>query len=228
MTTTEELIRILIRILEGDDEAELFEFVEEIESDGPEESDETSTIEQYLEVLEEYAEDSESENDHTVLLFLETERGETILQYNGDRYHKAHGFKDKTRWTCSVKQCNAYVDLSDKNDILMMNQRHDHKKHKQLQDIYPNENDSAVVITSRKGKEMLLFRKYTYRKQYNKGTRSRWVCSTMKNCRGCVFTNNDNFITSAFEEHCHDPPKYYLNPNHVLGALREPLVLESD
>lgn len=88
--------------------------------------------------------------------------------------------------------------------------------------------DTAVVITSRKGKEMLLFRSYTYRKQYEKRKKCRWVCSTLKNCRAYVFTDSNNVITSTFEEHEHDPPKYYLNPNHLLGALREPLVLESD
>ncbi|CAK1579133.1 unnamed protein product [Parnassius mnemosyne] len=195
---------------------------------GPEESDQSIIEQQYLEVLEEHAEEVEGEKDHGVLLFLETERGKTILQYNDHIYHKANGFKNKTRWICPVKQCNAFVDLNDKNDIVMTNERHDHKKHKHLEDFHPDESDAAVVITSRKGKEMLLFRKYTYRKQYSKGTRSRWVCSTLKNCRGCVFTDNDNFITSAFEEHCHDPPKYYLNPNHVLDALREPVVLETD
>lgn len=88
--------------------------------------------------------------------------------------------------------------------------------------------DTAVVITSRKGKEMLLYRSYTYRKQYVKGDKSRWVCSTLKNCRAVVFTDDNNAIVSIYENHKHDPPKYYLNPNHVLEALRQPLVFETD
>lgn len=87
-----------------------------------------------------------------------------------------------------------------------------------------NFTDTAVVITSRKGKEMLLFRQYTYRKQYEKGSRARWVCSTLKNCRACVFTDRNNYITSVFDEHCHDPPKYYLKPDHVLKAMRKDVI----
>nr|XP_021195089.2 uncharacterized protein LOC110379654 [Helicoverpa armigera] len=110
----------------------------------------------------------------------------------------------------------------------MSNEEHDHPQSTRLENIDTDQNDTAVVITSRKGKEMLLFRKFTYRKQYDKGNKSRWICSTLKNCRGCVFTDSNNYIISAFEEHCHDPPKYYLKPDHVLGALREPLIIETD
>lgn len=88
--------------------------------------------------------------------------------------------------------------------------------------------DTAVVITSRKGKEMLLFRQYTYRKQYDKGMKTRWVCSTLKNCKACIFTDESNYITSSFDEHIHDPPQYYTKPKNILQALREPLILDTD
>ncbi|XP_049870846.1 uncharacterized protein LOC126370140 [Pectinophora gossypiella] len=162
-----------------------------------------------------------------VAVFIESRRGKTILQYNDHRYRKAYKSKHGVRWVCSIdKNCPAFVYLNDNDEIIMSNQEHTHTA--PMQPAIEAPNDTAVVITSRKGKEMLLFKHYTYRKQYNKGSRSRWVCSTLKNCRACVFTNNSNVITSAFEEHCHDPPKYYLKPNHVLEALREPLIFESD
>lgn len=88
--------------------------------------------------------------------------------------------------------------------------------------------DAAVLITSRKGKEILLFRHYTYRRQYQKKNKSRWVCSNLKNCRASVFTDNNNYITSVYEKHCHPPPKYYTNPTNVIGALREPLITEEE
>ncbi|XP_047531510.1 modifier of mdg4 isoform X3 [Vanessa atalanta] len=181
--------------------------------------------------------DAENDGDWTdenVAVFLETKKGKTILQYEGYRYRKAYKTKNGTRWNCSSKKnCSGFVYLNDQDEIIMTSKYHDHDTPK-LEDICSLESaeedlvDTAVVITSRKGKEMLLFRSYTYRKQYDKGNKSRWVCSTLKNCRAYVFTDSNNLITSAFEEHEHDPPKYYLNPNHLLGALREPLVFESD
>ncbi|XP_047025890.1 uncharacterized protein LOC124634367 [Helicoverpa zea] len=164
-----------------------------------------------------------------VALFVESRRGKTVLQYNGHRYRKAYKSKIGTRWNCSLnKHCTAFLFLNDNDEILMSNEEHDHPQSTRLENIDTDQNDTAVVITSRKGKEMLLFRKFTYRKQYDKGNKSRWICSTLKNCRGCVFTDSSNYIISAFEEHCHDPPKYYLKPDHVLGALREPLIIETD
>ncbi|XP_039750633.1 uncharacterized protein LOC120626909 [Pararge aegeria] len=113
----------------------------------------------------------------------------------------------------------------------MTSRHHNHSPpNSQLEHIQREENpdDTAVVITSRKGKEMLLFHKYTYRKQYATGGKTRWVCSTKKNCHAVVFTNSTNIITSALEAHNHDPPKYYLKPNNLLEAIRQPLLFESE
>ncbi|XP_038219264.1 uncharacterized protein LOC119837638 [Zerene cesonia] len=150
------------------------------------------------------------------------------MQYGGYQYRKAHKTKHGVRWKCISKNCLGFVFLNDYNEIITTSVSHDHEPPSSAeQHVESDDNDTAVVITSRKGKEMLLFRNYTYRKQYDKGNKTRWVCSTQKNCRAVVFTDSTNVITSAFEEHEHDPPKYYLNPNHVLDALREPLLFES-
>uniref|UniRef100_A0A2H1VS02 SFRICE_021207 n=1 Tax=Spodoptera frugiperda TaxID=7108 RepID=A0A2H1VS02_SPOFR len=166
---------------------------------------------------------------NNVALLVESRRGKTVLQYNGHRYRQAYKSKSGTRWNCSVnKHCTAFLFINDQDEILMSYEEHDHQRPTRFENVDADQSDTAVVITSRKGKEMLLFRKFTYRKQYDKGNRSRWVCSTLKNCRGCVFTDNNNYIISAFEEHCHNPPKYYLKPDHLIGALREPLIIETD
>ncbi|KAH9645069.1 hypothetical protein HF086_005614 [Spodoptera exigua] len=166
---------------------------------------------------------------NNVALLVESRRGKTVLQYNGHRYRQAYKTKSGTRWNCSVnKHCTAFLFINDQDEILMSYEEHDHHRPTRFENVDTDQSDTAVVITSRKGKEMLLFRKFTYRKQYDKGNRSRWVCSTLKNCRGCVFTDNNNYIISAFEEHCHNPPKYYLKPDHLIGALREPLIIETD
>ena len=215
-----------------------------------EEPEEEQEYEEKLEYNEEVTEDTSSMG-----LFVESRRGKTVLQYNGHRYRKAYKSRNGTRWNCSLnKHCSAFIFLSDQDEILMSHEEHDHPQPTRLENIDTDQNgrfyferfvksyseivwnnqasffftDTAVVITSRKGKEMLLFRKFTYRKQYDKGNKSRWICSTLKNCRGCVFTDTNNYIISAFEEHCHNPPKYYLKPDHVLGALREPLIIETD
>ncbi|OWR46288.1 modifier of mdg4, partial [Danaus plexippus plexippus] len=174
----------------------------------------------------EYLEDDANEG---IAMFLETSKGRTVLQYDGYRYRKAYRSKNGTRWNCTSKNCSAFVYLNDQDEIIMTSKFHDHQRWNSIaESVDPDLSNTAVVITSRKGKEMLLFRQYTYRKQYDTGLKTRWVCSTLKNCRACVFTDSNNLITSAFEEHEHDPPKYYLNPSHILEALREPIVFESD
>ncbi|KAJ2947340.1 hypothetical protein O0L34_g17062 [Tuta absoluta] len=172
--------------------------------------------------------DNENDPEEGTPVFIKSNRGTTLLQYNGHRYRKAYVNKNGSRWSCSIsKKCSAFVYLNDDDEIIMCSQEHIHSKPVQ-ETVDANQLDSALVITSRKGKEMLLFRNYTYRKQYVKGDRCRWVCSTLKNCRAVVFTDCNHDITSVFEEHCHDPPKYYLKPNNVLEALRQPVIIETD
>ncbi|KAG6441713.1 hypothetical protein O3G_MSEX001991 [Manduca sexta] len=167
-------------------------------------------------------------SDNTAL-FVDSRKGKTILQYNGHRYRKAYKSRNGTRWTCSKsKNCTAFLYLNDEDEIIMAHQKHLHPRPVIFENVDSEQHDTAVVITSRKGKEMLLFRQYTYRKQYDKGNRARWVCSTLKNCHACVFTDSSNYITSACEDHCHDPPKYYMKPDHILDAIREPIILETD
>nr|XP_034828445.1 FLYWCH-type zinc finger-containing protein 1-like [Maniola hyperantus] len=167
-------------------------------------------------------------------MFIKSRKGKILLVYDGYRYRKAYRTKNGVRWACSSKKdCAAFVYLNDDDEILMASKQHDHprpsglkKNNKTVENL--SGSDTAVIITSRKGKEMLLFHKFTYRKQYITAHKARWVCSTKKNCHAVVFTDTDNLITSALEEHNHDPPKYYLDPNHVLKAIRQPVFLESE
>nr|XP_053605960.1 uncharacterized protein LOC128672688 [Plodia interpunctella] len=182
--------------------------------------------EEYVEILDE-ADDVEEYDGEDVPVFVQSRKGKTILQFNGHRYRKAYKSKTGVRWVCSVnKQCNAFVYLNDDDEIIMSNQEHSHSGAR-VDKFDLDQDDTAIVITSRKGREMLLFRQYTYRQQYVKGDKARWVCSTMKNCRSCVFTDSDNYIISTSEQHCHPPPKYYLKRDNVMGALRQPFLYET-
>lgn len=79
--------------------------------------------------IEEEDQQNDEENDENVAVFVETNRGKTVLIYNGHRYRKAYGTKNGFRWVCSInKNCNAYLHLNDKDEILMCNQEHHHKK----------------------------------------------------------------------------------------------------
>ncbi|XP_045767801.1 FLYWCH-type zinc finger-containing protein 1-like [Maniola jurtina] len=179
---------------------------------------------EYYEILE----DDEKED---VAMFIKSRKGKIILVYDGYRYRKAYRTKNGVRWACSSKKdCTAFVYLNDNDEILMTSKQHDHPRPGALKtsNKTPTGSDTAVIITSRKGKEMLLFHTFTYRKQYITAQKVRWVCSTKKNCHAVVFTDTNNLITSAFEEHTHDPPKYYLDPDHVLRAIRQPVFLESE
>ncbi|CAK1543863.1 unnamed protein product [Leptosia nina] len=186
------------------------------------------TTKEWEETRKKYSVYLEAEDD--VILFLETQNGRTIMQYGGYQYNKAHKTKLGERWNCTISTCSGHVVLNEDNEIITDTIDHDHRPlcSEPISKNNSEDNDSALVITSRKGKEMLLYRNFTYRKQYDKGNKSRWVCSTQKNCKAVVFTDSNNVLVSVHQKHHHDPPKYYLNPNHVLDALREPLVLESD
>lgn len=192
---------------------------------------EEEMVEENLEIQEEEigTEEAANEKDTDIAMFVESRRGKTVLQFNGYRYRKLYKNRQGTRWACSAKKtCSAYVYTNDNNEIIITNQSHNHDPPKRCDFIDNDQDDTAVVITSRKGKEMLLFRQYTYRKQYDKGMKTRWVCSTLKNCKACIFTDESNYITSSFDEHIHDPPQYYTKPKNILQALREPLILDTD
>ncbi|CAG9787383.1 unnamed protein product [Diatraea saccharalis] len=175
-----------------------------------------------------YADDESTDKDNgddEEAVFIKSRRGTTILQYKGRRYRKAYSTKLGNRWICSVnKNCGAFVYLNLDDEIIFANESHSHPKQSILETIDENQDDPAVVITSRKGKEILFFRQFTYRKQYTRHDKTRWVCSNTKNCRGVIFTDLNNVVISAYEEHCHPPPKYYTKRDNILGALREPLV----
>ncbi|KAL0831859.1 hypothetical protein ABMA28_001389 [Loxostege sticticalis] len=183
------------------------------------------------EVIEYYLDEEEEEDPADAPVFVESRAGTTLLQYKGYRYGKKYKTKRGTRWGCAInKNCSAFLILNRNDEITVANTRHEHgaAKRESHERIDENQDDAAVLITSRKGKEILLFRHYTYRRQYQKKNKSRWVCSNLKNCRASVFTDNNNYITSVYEKHCHPPPKYYTNPTNVIGALREPLITEEE
>ncbi|RVE50170.1 hypothetical protein evm_005193 [Chilo suppressalis] len=164
----------------------------------------------------------------TSLMIAQTKKKLFSLNPNEEPRYCNIKDKDTGEHTPPSMGCGAFVCLNSDDEIIMTNETHSHPKPARLERVDDKQDDVAVVITSRKGKELLLFRQFTYRKQYFKHNKARWVCSNDKNCRGVIFTDSDNVVTSAFEEHCHPPPKYYLKADNVIGALREPLVFESD
>ncbi|XP_013137655.1 PREDICTED: protein tramtrack, beta isoform-like isoform X4 [Papilio polytes] len=192
-------------------------------NDGPEKFDDKLLLKnEYIEVLEGHEDDVKYAADKDYMaLVLESKNGKTILHHRGYQYIRSEKTDVGSQWTCAITdKCNAFLFLDNENDIIMSNLNHDHVESVDWDQIDLDDDDSAIVISSRKGKDILLFRKYTYRKQYNKSRKSRWVCSTFKNCRAHIFTDRSNTITLTNEDHCHAPPKYYLDPDNVLLALQ--------
>lgn len=74
-----------------------------------------------IEVLEENMDDNEP------ILFLETQKGRTILHYDGHQYRRTNRSSSGTRWQCAAsKQCGAHLCLNESNDIIIANPYHDH------------------------------------------------------------------------------------------------------
>ncbi|XP_053605959.1 uncharacterized protein LOC128672687 [Plodia interpunctella] len=175
-------------------------------------------------------EESEKETDaddcdgEDVATFVKSKKGKTILQFNGYRYREAYRTQLGIRWVCSVeKRCNAYVYLNDNDEIIMDNQKHEHSTN--AVNRIMERIGEAKLITSLRGRYILLFDQYTYRMQYNKGKKARWVCSTKKECKGSIFTDCEDYtyVIKICPDHCHPPPKYYLKPEHVKEAPKEQL-----
>ncbi|XP_031763840.1 uncharacterized protein LOC113518767 [Galleria mellonella] len=98
----------------------------------------------------------------------------------------------------------------------MLNEHHDHDPPARLDSIDADQDDTAMVITSRKvvmskrGRPLLLYNNYTYSKYpYPLKTGLRWYCSKVKNCRAYLFTTHDNVVLRAYGSHAHSPTESF-------------------
>lgn len=66
----------------------------------------------------------------------------------------------------------------------------------------------AVIIKSRYGKDMLLYKNYTYNKRYNSLQHQNWFCSISRTCKAYINTDRNNKIISMRLPHNHNPPYY--------------------
>ncbi|KAL0831918.1 hypothetical protein ABMA28_001437 [Loxostege sticticalis] len=59
-------------------------------------------------------------------------------------------------------------------------------------------------LISKKGKTLIAFEGYTYRRAYlQHGVKVRWVCSKKKNCPGRIYTQDDQDVIIIKGEHNH-------------------------
>lgn len=66
-----------------------------------------------------------------------------------------------------------------------------------------NDEDVINLVTSRNGKTILKYNGYTYRKSYTNKIGHRWKCSKDKSCSAYIYTDDDNQILEACEDHLH-------------------------
>lgn len=65
-------------------------------------------------------------------------------------------------------------------------------------------NLDANFIISRKGRTILQYKDHTYRRIYRNKIGIRWICSKNKNCNAYIYTDDDNKILDACEDHFHE------------------------
>lgn len=73
-------------------------------------------------------------------------------------------------------------------------------------DLDPNDDNIAVFVESKKGKTILQYEGYRYRKAYKTRNGIRWNCSSKKNCTGFVYLNDQDEIIMASKYHDHEKP----------------------
>lgn len=64
--------------------------------------------------------------------------------------------------------------------------------------------DVAFFVESRRGKTILQYNDFRYRRAYKTKHGTRWNCSVYKNCPAFVYINDINEIIMANQDHVHD------------------------
>lgn len=69
------------------------------------------------------------DDDHDVILFMESNNGKIVMQYEGYHFFKAYKNKNGEKWICATrKTCPAYVNFNDDNEILTNSLSHNHSQ----------------------------------------------------------------------------------------------------
>lgn len=67
-----------------------------------------------------------------------------------------------------------------------------------------SKDDVAFFVESRRGKTVLQYNDFTYRRAYKTKHGTRWNCSVYKNCPAFVYINDNNEIIMTNQDHVHD------------------------
>lgn len=70
----------------------------------------------------------------------------------------------------------------------------------------PGDDNIAVFVESKKGKTILQYEGYRFRKAYKTRNGTRWNCSSKKSCTGFVYLNDNDEIIMASKYHDHAKP----------------------
>ncbi|KOB52377.1 Modifier of mdg4, partial [Operophtera brumata] len=160
---------------------------------------------------------------------IPTGKGKYLLIWRGYTYSEITG-----KYYCSARQtkvkCKARLKLDAGGNIASAEGEHDHsppkyirrangtvvyivadhRQSKQLQTNFLNLADH-VMIPTRRGKYLLMWRGYTYSEITGK-----YYCSakqTLVKCKARLKLDAEGNIVSADGEHEHEPPKYVRRPN---------------
>lgn len=86
------------------------------------------------------------------------------------------------------------------------------------EDLEDPKDDVAFFVESRRGKTVLQYNDFRYRRAYKTKHGTRWNCSVYKNCPGFVYINDSNEIIMTNQEHVHDdPPATAVSYDTALG-----------
>ncbi|KOB67457.1 Modifier of mdg4 [Operophtera brumata] len=142
---------------------------------------------------------------------IPTGKGKYLLIWRGYTYSEITG-----KYYCSARQtkvkCKARLKLDAGGNIASAEGEHDHAPPKYIYTAGQwNVCENHVMIPTRRGKYLLMWRGYTYSEITGK-----YYCSakqTLVKCKARLKLDAEGNIVSADGEHEHEPPKYVRRPN---------------
>ncbi|CAG9580024.1 unnamed protein product [Danaus chrysippus] len=124
--------------------------------------------------------------------FINLPNGKVLLMVDGYTFHKGGGHIrcfGGVKWRCSAskKRCNAYVAISDNDEVV----------------IRYSLNHNAHMITTAHGKNWLVYDGYTFYFRYRMRVGQKWVCTNFPRCKAFLCVNDHYDVIDCVIDHSH-------------------------
>ncbi|CAF4819512.1 unnamed protein product [Pieris macdunnoughi] len=144
-----------------------------------------------------------------------TQRGKTRLMVKNYTFYKAAVTKRGIRYSCTNnRHCRANVILNlEETEILDFIGTHTHKAPNYVVD------GLAHIITVRNGKKFIMLNGYTFCRQTQLKSGTRYTCTQTSICRSYLVVSDAGMIIKAVERHDHKKPTYHMSSDGVFFKI---------